>query len=229
MSTPQFGRRIRRSIAAAGLGALALAGCSTPYTTPSVTTPAVTTPGATVSPTASTPGTPTVSPPSPTATSTATSTRPTSTATATGPDIPFASGAQSAPASNQGQDMLISTVRVGSTIGFDRVVVEYSRGTGLPGWQARWTTVAHTQGKGDVIDLPGATNLVVTLYGMAMDADAVIVRGNQNLATGVVRGVYVDPAFEAQAQLVIGLDAERPYRVFTLTAPTRLVIDFRTS
>ncbi len=43
--------------------------------------------------------------------------------------------------------------------------------------------------------------------------------------TDPVQGVYYDSVFEGQALAYVGVDAERPFRVFALSNPTRVVVD----
>ncbi|SDM82839.1 AMIN-like domain-containing (lipo)protein [Actinomyces ruminicola] len=136
-----------------------------------------------------------------------------------------------------GSELVISDVRIGShdDEDYSRFVVEFS-GEGTPGWSAQWTDQAHTQGKGDPIDVRGDFTLVVTGTGVTMpiseeqqavaytepvrfDFDAV---GRDN--DEGIEEAYIDLAFEDQFQVVLGTDSQT-YRIFTLTNPTRLVID----
>ncbi|PHP51776.1 AMIN-like domain-containing (lipo)protein [Actinomyces ruminis] len=132
-------------------------------------------------------------------------------------------------------ELIISDVRIGShdDEDYSRFVVEFS-GEGTPGWSAQWTDQAHTQGKGDPIDVRGDFTLVVTGTGVTMpiseEQQAVAytepVRFDFD-AVGDDEGIeeaYLDLAFEDQFQVVLGTDSQT-YRIFTLTNPTRLVID----
>lgn len=134
-----------------------------------------------------------------------------------------------------GSELIISDVRIGShdDEDYSRFVVEFS-GEGTPGWSAQWTDQAHTQGKGDIIDVRGDFTLVVTGTGVTMpiseEQQAVAytepVRFDFN-TIGDDEGIeeaYLDLAFEDQFQVVLGTDSQT-YRIFTLTNPTRLVVD----
>ncbi|MDU0348444.1 AMIN domain-containing protein [Actinomyces sp. MRS3W] len=134
-------------------------------------------------------------------------------------------------------ELIISDVRIGShdDEDYSRFVVEFS-GQGTPGWSAQWTDQAHTQGKGDAVDVAGDFTLVVIGTGVTMpiseeqqavaytepvrfDFDAVGRDDDEG-----IEEAYLDLTFEAQFQVILGTDSQT-YRIFTLTNPTRLVID----
>ncbi|MDO4899545.1 hypothetical protein [Actinomyces sp.] len=140
-------------------------------------------------------------------------------------------------AAADGSALIISDVRIGShdDEDYSRFVVEFS-GDGTPGWTTQWTNQAHTLGKGDPITVRGDYTLVVTGTGVTMpiseeqravaytepvrfDFDAV----DRDHDEGIEEA-YLDLAFEDQFQVVLGTDS-RTFRIFTLTNPTRLVID----
>lgn len=140
-------------------------------------------------------------------------------------------------AAADGSALIISDVRIGShdDEGYSRFVMEFS-GEGTPGWSAQWTDQAHAQGKGDPIDVRGDFTLVVTGTGVTMpiseEQQAVAytepVRFDFDAADSDddegVEEAYLDLAFEDQFQVVLGTDSQT-YRIFTLSNPTRLVID----
>ncbi|AYD90025.1 AMIN domain-containing protein [Actinomyces sp. 2119] len=149
-------------------------------------------------------------------------------------------GSQVAPSwgsGSQGQDaaedsaLVITDVRVGShdDEGYDRIVIELA-GNGAPGWSALWTDQAYSLGKGDPIAVSGDYTLVVTGTGATMPTTP----EQQELAyTGTTRfdmdakGIeqaHVNLTVEDQFQVVLGTGSQT-YRVFTLSSPTRLVID----
>ncbi|WP_103063508.1 AMIN domain-containing protein [Actinomyces qiguomingii] len=148
----------------------------------------------------------------------------------------WGTGAEGQPAA-EGSELIISDVRIGShdDEDYSRFVVEFS-GEGTPGWSAQWTDQAYTQGKGDPINVDGDFTLVVTGTGVTMpiseeqqavaytepvrfDFDAV---GRDD--DDGIEEAYLDLAFEDQFQVVLGTDSQT-FRIFTLTNPTRLVID----
>lgn len=209
----------RMALAAAVLtaSALVLAGCGTEGTTvpPSPTTSASAseTPSASTSPSAVEPS-PTPSP---------------SVSDAPSAQLPpFQTGDQGNVDQAQGRGFTMSAVRAATHDGYDRYVIEFSAGEGQLAWETKWVDEATTAGKGEAITLPGDAMLAVRLPNMwSADAiPAVILRGQQATVGGAITASYVDPPFEAQGQVFIGVTSERPYRVFELAGPTRLVIDF---
>lgn len=127
-----------------------------------------------------------------------------------------------------GGDLLPVEVRSADHEAHSRVVVEFE-GDGEPGWAAGYVDEAVEQGRGNVIDVPGAVTLAVTLRGLTYpEGDAQIdamVSGAMTSNASAVEGLHLDPMFEGQAVLYIGLDSERPYAVTTLGDPQRVVID----
>ncbi|QPK82558.1 hypothetical protein G7Y29_06625 [Corynebacterium qintianiae] len=174
-------------------------------------------------------------------TSTLTSTAPATTSTAvptaqalsaneeTTPVGPFSTGrAQAYP--DQGTELVISDVRVGSHDGFDRVVFEFD-GTGTPGYVAGYNPEPMQQASGYPIDVNGNAYLEVVIQGTPMGLinpdDALVKVGPMNLAAGNIQGVTHGGVFEADAQYIIGLDKERPYNLHVLENPARVVVDFQ--
>ncbi len=144
----------------------------------------------------------------------------------TEPTLPYATAPASAVTTGSGYR--IATVRVGGHDSYDRVVVDLAGGTGQPPWDARYVAAFVTQGQGSPVSLPGAGRLLLTVRGLSMPTPSeAIVRGDLALATGSIAGVAVDPWFEGQALVMIGVDRVRPYRVFVLKAPTRVVVDLQ--
>ncbi|HSP61299.1 MAG TPA: hypothetical protein VLO09_09585 [Ornithinimicrobium sp.] len=126
--------------------------------------------------------------------------------------------------------LLAPTVRAGLNDGFDRVVVDLT-GTGVPGWRAAYPEVAVRDGSGLPAGVAGDSVLEVVLSGMAYPepGDPVYDAGDAGLDThtldGVVEVLRTTP-FEGHLQLFVGVAGEpRPYRVFLLQDPLRLVVD----
>lgn len=122
-------------------------------------------------------------------------------------------------------------LRFGVHDGYDRVVVEMS-GDGAPGWLAQWVTSAATEGKGDPITVTGDRMLQVLGRGTTMPVTddlakvAYTGRGLHEVGGTAITQVWMDLTFEGQFQLVLGTTTDQ-YRVFTLSNPTRLVIDVK--
>ena len=117
---------------------------------------------------------------------------------------------------------------------YDRIVLEFA-GEGTPGWlPPQWVTQASTTGKGDPINIKGDHLLVVKGTGMAdipdADQQAHSYKGprelnlDDNPQGDEIEGVHLDMPFEDEFQLILGTDS-KTYRIFTLSDPTRLVID----
>lgn len=122
-----------------------------------------------------------------------------------------------------------TALRTGVHEGYDRVVVQTS-GTGTIGWFADVVEEASTQGKGDPLSLEGSH--LIRVYGrgtqmpvteqdqqIGYDGPALV-----NAGGTAIKQVYLDRTFEGQFQLVLGTQSTR-YRIFTLSEPSRLVID----
>lgn len=123
--------------------------------------------------------------------------------------------------------LLLVDVRVGEHPGYDRLVLEFE-GEGEPGWRVGYVEEASTQGQGDPIQVEGDALLAVTALHTMPDDMTGYYDGPREIDpdTEVVEEVFVDGTFEGETVVVLGIDdGEQPFRVFTLTDPTRLVVD----
>ena len=173
-------------------------------------------------------------PPSPTAPQTATASTETSQAltdqeSVQDSGLPWTEDhSESEPSGEAGVE---TALRTGLHEGYDRVVVQTS-GDGTIGWFADVVDEATTQGKGERINLEGSHLIRVYGRGTQMpvtDADQKTAYDGPALVEvggTAIKQVYLDRTFEAQFQLVLGT-ASTQYRVFTLSEPSRLVIDVR--
>lgn len=131
--------------------------------------------------------------------------------------------------SPDGSALVVTGVRTGTHAGFDRLVLDFT-GPGAPGWDVQWVQEAYTQGKGEPILVEGDHLLLLRGTGVTMpvlpEQQQVAYQGPSLLPVGGAGLVaaYLDPAFEAQLQLVLGTRT-RAYRVEALDSPTRLVVD----
>lgn len=143
---------------------------------------------------------------------------------------PFPAGTAAQEQKNSGDwDLVLTDVRVGSHEGYDRIVLEFA-GTGVPGWSVRYVDEAVLDGSGRTVRLAGDSVLDVYATGTTYPAEGEAgYEGPQHFAPadgGDVDDVYVAGTFEGSTQVLAGLDGEpTPFRVFTLTAPPRLVVD----
>ena len=134
----------------------------------------------------------------------------------------------------EGSTLTVADVRVGNhpEEGYSRFVVEFD-GQGTPGWnEPQWNIPASTMGKGDPIQVEGEHTMVIRGSGVAgVPPDGQRVSGHRQItldnSTNDDRSIdsaYIDPGFEGEFQVVLGTDSQT-YRVFSLSSPTRLVID----
>ena len=142
----------------------------------------------------------------------------------------FTTQVRSAPASGSGT-ALLKAVRVGRHDGFERVVFEFT-GAEQPGYRIGWTTdPARAEGSGQPIELAGGARLRVVLQpasGVDMDTGRPAYVGSDRPvvpASGVVVDLVRTGDFESVLTWVVGTDRARPFRVTTLDAPSRVVVD----
>ncbi len=128
--------------------------------------------------------------------------------------------------------LTVTDVRVGHHDGFDRVVLELG-GTGTPGWRVEYVDQPTDDGKGDVVAVDGDAYLQVMISGSGYPMDTGVeeyagpnpVRAGDD---GEVEEVLLRGVFEGYTQAFVGVDDERrPFRVFSLEDPTRVVVDVR--
>lgn len=125
-------------------------------------------------------------------------------------------------------DLVPVDVRAGDHGTFDRVVFEFE-GEGSPGWTTQYVDTPLHQASGLPLDVSGTRNLEVMIHGtpMAMPWPQWLMDGGHlGVAAGGVQNVYSASAFEGDSQWVIELDEKRPYFVYTMENPNRLVIEF---
>ena len=122
--------------------------------------------------------------------------------------------------------LLLVDVRVAEHEGFDRLVLEFE-GDGEPGWQVGFVDSASTEGAGDPIQLEGDAILQVSATHTMPNDMSGYYDGPQQIDADLssIEDVFVDGSFEGYTTVYLGLDEEVPFRVFTLTDPSRLVVD----
>lgn len=127
-------------------------------------------------------------------------------------------------------ELTIQDVRAGSHDGFDRVVFEFS-GTGRPWFNAGYNPEPRQQASGYPLDVPGSAFLEINIHGTPMmlksQREDLLGVGPVGVGAGSVVDVVHGGVFEADTQYVIGLDRQRPYQVYTLENPTRVVVEFQ--
>lgn len=129
------------------------------------------------------------------------------------------------------EGLTVTDVRMGGHEGFDRVVLDVG-GQGTPGWTVDYVDGASAEGTGEPVDLAGPAYLRVVLTGISYPYETGLeerARGAVSAAgTGAVTGIWYDGTFEGQALAYVGTTAERPFRVYALSDPTRVVVEVAT-
>jgi hypothetical protein len=147
--------------------------------------------------------------------------------TADAPDLPADVAPDTADASADAR-VTVSDIRIGAHDGFDRVVLEVG-GTGTPGWDVRYVDVAAAQGTGDPVDVAGDAVLQISLTGAGYPYDT----GVEEYAGGpltsadttVLTEVIWGATYEGTSLAFLGTTGQYPFRVYSLTGPTRVVVD----
>ncbi|AEG44832.1 hypothetical protein [Isoptericola variabilis] len=156
----------------------------------------------------------------------------TSTDEPTGSAPPFAANTEPDTAEPGGDARLtVTDVRVGAHDGFDRVVFDLG-GSGTPGWRVEYVDEAVDDGSGNPVDVDGDAILQVVISGTAMPDDSGVPEYDGGPVdpdgTEAVEEVVYRFWFEGYSTAFIGVDGERrPFRVFALSDPARVVVDVR--
>ena len=143
------------------------------------------------------------------------------------PDLPADVEPDTADASADAR-VTVSDIRIGAHDGFDRVVLEVG-GTGTPGWDVRYVDAATAQGSGNPVDVAGDAVLQVTLTGAGYPYDTGVAEyagGPLTSAdTTVLTEVVWGATYEGTSLAFLGTTGQYPFRVYSLTGPTRVVVD----
>jgi peptidoglycan hydrolase-like protein with peptidoglycan-binding domain len=151
---------------------------------------------------------------------------------AAGPSSAFGTTPMTAGSTGFG---LLTAVRLGAHPGFERVVFEFR--AALPGFGVRYVDPPIVaDGSGDPVPVEGSAFLQARMEpasGFDLDAGVPVFTGPDRISgasagTAVVREVVRTGDFEAVLTWVVGVGSRAGFRVTTLPAPSRLVIDVRT-
>lgn len=131
----------------------------------------------------------------------------------------------------QGGGNLVPTgVRVGAHDGFTRVVIDLD-GEGAPGWFTSFTDRPVQQASSKAVEVQGNAFLNLGIEGTPWPSTPELkekfMEPGATPGAGVVSEVNYTTTFEAQTQLIIGLEKKTLYSVTYLQDPSRLVIDFQ--
>lgn len=121
-------------------------------------------------------------------------------------------------------------VRVGEHDGFTRVVIDLE-GDGEPGWFTAYTDDPRQQASGLPVDVNGGAFLNLGIEGTPFPDNPQLEEKHMmpgvTPGVGIVSEVVYTTSFEAQTQLIIGVQKKTPYSVTFLDEPKRLVLDFQ--
>ena len=124
--------------------------------------------------------------------------------------------------------LTVTTVRAAEHDGYDRVVFELA-GTGTPGWSVEYVDSPSAQGSGEPVDVPGSATLQVTLQGTTYPYESGATELGRGAVTvpglDAVQGVFYDATFEGTSVAWIGTAGRTPFRVYSLTGPSRVVVE----
>ncbi len=127
-----------------------------------------------------------------------------------------------------GGPLTVVGARAARQAGYDRVVLELAGQPGRPGWRVEYVDEPRQEGSGDRVQVDGEAVLQVLVSGIGYPFDT----GQQEetddfrpTGTAVVREVVLGATYEGQYEAFVGVSARRPFRVFRLSDPARVVID----
>ncbi len=121
-------------------------------------------------------------------------------------------------------EVLPTEVRAGAQDGYTQIVI-YFDGAGAPHYSAEYGDAPTAAGSGKPITMRGNAFLRLTLSGIRTPGESEQLAPRLTKGINNVAEVFVGPPFEGMAQIVLGVDSELPFRVFTMKSPTRVVID----
>jgi hypothetical protein len=151
-----------------------------------------------------------------------------------GTGAPPGSGTEPVTGSGTGFGLL-TAVRLGAHPGFDRVVFQFR--AALPGFDVRYVDPPIVaDGSGEPVAVEGSAFLQVRMEpasGFDLDAGTPVFTGPDRISgasagTAAVREVVRSGDFEAVLTWVVGVRTRAGFRVSTLPAPSRLVVDVQT-
>lgn len=164
--------------------------------------------------------------PSPSAAAATAATKPSPTPS---PTKAFVGGTGRVEKDPTGGPLSVVAVRAARQDGYDRVVFELDgREAGAPGWTVEYVDDPRRDGSGDPVEVKGDRTLVVLISGSGYPFDTGVEeaeRATVGADLEVVQDVVLGSVFEGVYEAFVGVDAERPFTVFRLADPARLVVD----
>ncbi len=124
----------------------------------------------------------------------------------------------------------VTGIRVGHHRGFDRIVLDLDGAA--PGFSVRYVKRLHADPSAHLVDLLGPTSLRIVLdptnaHDVETGAGTMTTPRRTRWRFDQVRETAVIGDFEAFVTVGAGLARRAPFRVLTLTNPTRIVVDVR--
>ena len=145
------------------------------------------------------------------------------------PSSSFSGGTGRVEQESTGGPLSVVAVRAARHDGYDRVVFELaSREAGAPGWTVEYVDDPRRDGSGDRVEVKGDKTLVVLIRGTGYPFDTGVEeaeRATVGADLEAVEDVVLGSVFEGVYEAFIGVDSERPFSVFRLADPARLVVD----
>ncbi len=123
---------------------------------------------------------------------------------------------------------LLTDVQVGAHDGFERIVFRFGKFDTVPGYTVAHASGPFTQdGSGQPVAVAGSGHIAVRLNAAAhSEAGQTTYTGSKRIqGHGSVTEVVMLGDFEGVVSWVIGTTNEKPFRVFTLEDPARVVVD----
>ena len=145
---------------------------------------------------------------------------------------PFAATAAPKTQAPVGGALGLQLAAAGVHPGYDRVVLTLAGSSGgKPGWQVHYVATTNSSGSGNPVPVSGSAFLEVAVTGVGYPQDTGVpdpaVKHITPSCTKIVRQVVLDTVFEGTYTVFLGLSGVRPFRVFRLANPARVVIDVR--
>ena len=152
---------------------------------------------------------------------------PASTATAQAQTLPGWTTTNSSWTNPRATQPMVTNLRYATHAGFDRVVISIDGR--IPSWRATYQRHFVYDASGAPVPIRGGIQLV--LMARAHDlAGHNVYRGPRLVRPGfdALKAIALTGDFEGHVTFAFGLDPQHtPYRIFRLSSPQRLVIDFK--
>lgn len=169
-------------------------------------------------------------PPAPTPTQAPTTSAP----AASVPALPFVADTKPDTGQTSGGPLGLTTFRVASQAGYDRVVFEFTgKVAGRPGWTVQYVEHPTSDGSGDPVAVKGSAFLEVILTGVGYPTDTGVPEPSTKRVTptgaSALKEIVLNGVFEGRYTAFIGTSSRMPFRVTRLSNPERVVVDVRHS